>query len=774
MFHDYACMGIFRSETPNPKEPPLAPEGLNHNLFYAVHYAKFWQEALAQIKSIELSPVLDAISCLDPNLEIKQKGTSPIKKLAFFAATCANEKDGILNDITRGTININEPLHRSNRMYWLGSLMEYFKRPDSLSGMAGVYDLYVPIDQDSTTNGAEECQQAIDELVIHHADIAVHCASQPTDPAFEDISVDELKQRRNMISQPAQDLLEKANNEGRQPVRGKENLYSHDTDVMVSQYSDGKPTRRQTPPGEEMVRLFRASRDGKSGFYHDLPYSEFRALPSAELGKMLKPSNEEGWIHFTDGFAIWGKEAEPPAYSVCSGANENEWIEVQKASACGNSKVNIAYDYGMLILQPSHVAENGASFKLGQAGVSRSAQIEAEPGMPLFKDRLPMTEIRPAYQKTELPRRVFLKYFGGNANTVKNSLDYFGLSNLRLRFGDITPEQNKGLSEILNKLNAKYVIPRREILKKFIAEHSADSTPMDDDIRAAFLDTFAPQFTMDDLFTIGASQALGSAPVASNSRQHNIQHELAHPSTPRMARGPDGKFHIDSLEWINKFVNEKVLGKFGLNIYNVYKNATKEWRKLPFIGAESLGKIFSPALAAYMWVRLHHSTLGPHLRRLGEKVVVLAGFETAKPDPNEPLANAMSTLITKMGEDQYLVKARFRDNLTPEMLGVLPLSRNHEFTNTLNDVAKDLTRNLPEQAKQTTDLASNLNNSLLDKLQKMKKLSLQKAFTSLVDDYYPSLQEGNQEVYRAFQILLAAGDRLYRTQVLTSIINMEL
>lgn len=217
---------------------------------------------------------------------------------------------------------------------------------------------------------------------------------------------------------------------------------------------------------------------------------------------------------------------------------------------------------------------------------------------------------------------------------------------------------------------------------------------------------------------------------------------------------------------------DKTLSKFSLNIFNMYKLLTGHWRD-GVAGAESLGKRFTRAVAEYVQVYRHHSTLGTDVRRVNGKLVWFKGFETA--DAIERYANAMTTLYSEEG-DAYRIKFAFRDRMNTQTLKVLPVISNSEYDNAADEVMRDELRDCTlKETQEIQGLVIHLKKKW-DKLQrKHNKWDGAKILVELCNDYYDQLKEYSREptrenssVYRAFQILLVSGMRLQDQATVTA------
>lgn len=720
-------MGLFFKNEQVQNEQ--SPERMKPGVRKAVAYLREQKANLLKPKEFpDLETILDVLTHLDVDLEDNMQGDSIIKSIAPHSMLMAQEKNSFLDAITHATIALKKA-HAKLKKYWPLSLKANHEDEASLNRGGGPYNLEIPLDQESTTLGGEELQQGLAAAVLHRA----HLTSVLGNTIPKDIGVKGKPDNRN--GGPAgrsksflQDVKSKLIQVFQQPhlahidepvcEPGDEYYYTHNQDLKVHQgeFVLGK----NDDPLQEKVRLIRGSADGQYGYYLDLTVQECLEMDSLTLGNILQSTGKNtdqiglqgSWYQFEKGYLLnqW-TTGEPPPFSLSSGIFEKELIPAMEAAASSNAITHLSYDFGQITAIKSHVAENGASAKLEMWGIAHALQFNRLEAAPLAKHSLPATILFPAYHQAEIPSKETLSRLitdlqqaqqaktGASTffedSTLLTCLKSLGLENVRLHLPDIPPENSAKLFATLKQLNDKYVAPRRAKLKEFISNNPSLSNKLDRESEEILTNLVAPEITLQDILAIALRIASGNLPVATNELPLVPSHHLSHDAIPKLKYDQAGEPILDDPAFIENLLRDKSLGLVSCNTYNLYKLLTIDWRYIKGIGAQALGGIFSPELTKFMLVRRHVSSLGSMIKKVRGKLVELIGFDTAKPDLDERLANAFSFLTQKV-EGGILIRPRFRDNLNPEILNGLEISDSLDFNQRIKEVFVDLARNVTD------------------------------------------------------------------------------
>lgn len=803
------------------KELRYQVEPLKPSLDKAIRYLRSNGEALQNWRGElggappfeDLLTLNNTLKCLDDKLQRKINGESILDAVAPHTMACAREKIDPKDTLTHETLAGVERLlgRKALHFYWLDGLKAHAEKPESLSRAGGVYTLEMRLDKPTTSNGGAEIQQALAASVLHRA-YATTVMGNTRLPEKYDFH--KYKDRGKVIKKHQKYLesaskgelpIQKAKHLAhiKAPVTSKQNLFSHNQDLQVV---DGSPILRESKsPEKELVRLIRMSEDGRRAYFYDITVEECLSMDPNKLGEILNARSPgtaklgfaKVWNEFQNGYGLHDIDIPATPYSVSSRVFESKQVPAMQAVESGNYISHIAYDHGKLHLKKSHVPENGASAKLEAFGIAKAVQNERRKGADLAPEMLPMTEVFPSYSRPQLPEMNEIREleeklnkarkkkrqaseFEDNEDLVK-MLDSLELQNVRLRYPDIAPEQAVGLSTLVSQLNAKYTTPRREALRQFMTENPAPGGKMDEEMFASLCELVAPSIGFQDVVALGISSS-SQVNVAVNELPLLISNELAHTATPVVAFDQKGKPDFNTHTWMDKLRTEKSLGKLACNSYNLYKLLTASWRKNT-IGAENLGWFFSNKLTDFMMVDLHISTLGTLKRNIDGKTVELDGFETAKPDPDEERANALS-FLTLSEDGELTIKARFRDKLTPSLLESLPIDQSEGFDDRLAEVLEDESRGLSKREKQL--LESHVEELHSEWMKIGRELGRRKTddfspYNSLIlakicKKYHSDLSEldGSSTYKKPLQLLLLAGMRRNRLAQLNAVLNMKI
>ncbi len=753
--------------------------------------------------------VFDAMDCLNPDLSAKMSGKSLLDAIAPFATHVSKPKEkqdlkfSIGDLITNLTIRAKKAYEKLP-LYWLRGLFSHPNNSESYAGL--VFDLSVPIDKPTTTNGGEELSQAILAIRLHDAFMTTKTGKMQF---VEELGVGPID-RRTAIGN-SQTFL-KIVSEGKyakiphlqhilEPITSKNDVYTHNSALRDVK---GKPAIHMVDnPEKEVVRLIRSNPDGSKGYFLDLNAEYVQTMDPKVLGDILTSTDprayeqelKKKWTSFEDGYSLYGLDTDPPLISISSGAFEKELTEASKAASIGVSPVHIAFDHGKINLKWSHIPQNGAPAKPGAFTVAYAVQHEREGSDPLQPDKSPLTEIRPPYHDSEMPSQDDLDDLVNTLSrarrhkkdfskvkydeTLQKMIGFVALENVGTKFSELGPDKTKYLSDVADYLNRKYTQPRADLFAKFCSEHPSVVNKLDDKSLAILTDIVAPPITMQDLFAIGFAFFDGNSAVNRGPLDPTV--ELTHSGVPKIV-DRDGRLLIDDPMWLSLYNTDKGLAKFGANIYNVYKLLTASWRKNT-VGAESLGEITSRPLKEFMEVETHISELGSWLYRYKGKLLELSDFTTAKPDPDETAANAFSWLITKK-EDGIHIRPKFRDNLTETMLEKLPIDASPEFMNTISLVKHELTKNAQPAEKQKLDDCLNRyygswlkhaksSGHVVSRQDKRPGNSL--VLAKVMGEISSELRGQDAKIARrAIQVLLAAGIRAYRADLMRKVLYLKI
>lgn len=793
----------------NQGEMPYVPERLNPELKTVIDFIKTYRDELLtwgpklgdKPPFSDMASFYDVLDTLDEDLNRKNKGIDLLTAVAPHAAECSGA------DVHPGLILTNDTVWAVEKalgadpleLYWLKSLEAYVGTGEV---PASVYLFNVPLARPSSSGGAVELQQALLAAMLHRADATVSMGNSRLHPKFDKKRYqnreDTIKEHKKFLEaagakDEAQGLIcQKADHlkKIKSPVKSKVNRYSHSQDLVID--PDEVGLRENVSPGTDKVRLMRPGKDGKHGYFCDVPAMDVLEIKVEKLEQILVTNTpkiddfDAEWIEFDD---LYFTDQGATPYSMSAYAFEHSNEALKRAVECGNSITDLSFDHGTIWIRKSHVAENGAAAKLEWMGIARAIQGELENGQDLYYGTKPRTEIFPPYSSENPPTLSQLKSLDSILSKANNNeldavpfyenktllaiIQSLGLQNVRIRLDEIGVDQTKNIVGLMNTLNDTYSAPRREMLRQFVKERGG----MADEPLKQLLNIVVPELTLQHMFAIGASSVMGIN-VAVNDLPLKVTNELAHVATPLTTSYGDIPIY-NSEEFMEQWRAEVRLGKVSCNIYNVYKLLTFAWRK-GLIGAEALGNIFSKELADFMKISLHISSLDTFVRNIDGVVVDAGSFETADPGKDEALANAMS-FVTRTDAKGVAIRMAYRDRLNPETLEMLQIDDSERFGVVLNTVKKDLCRQMQQDEQEVlnrqlivlqgmwemyTPKKENLTNKNEEYIPK-NMVTLTKLYTQLV-------KTGKlEENMFALQLLIATGMRRYREALTSDILKID-
>lgn len=784
-------------------------EWVNPEVLKVVNHLKLLKDEIFQKRRINelvhLHNVFDVLPNFDEQLNYKGNLKDLVDIIGPHALRCAHQphadtKSGITQTTLRRVATL---LDKSLELhsYWPLSVTNNPRSPESVSAGPGVFDFVAETDNPTDSFGGAEVQKALAVLQLHHAQIAAVLGDTEVALPKEKIKKPNTQGKESVVlakkykfsdppwsKQPhLRYIIDQWNKDKN---HGPSRLPSDHNDQITTEGGD-VAYRQDSDPAQSQTRLIRGARNGGI-WYLDMQTEDVLMVDCMILGESLNSTDQvtklKGEWKYVDSAEELRLDPNPsPRFSISVGIHQKEQTQAQLAATTGRT-THVSFDFDAIILQQGHLIENGESTKQAEWHIVNALQHNIiDNNRKPYQHNLPMVEVRPPYTQNEMPtsREIdkLISYLEKHPDlkpselytnaTIKEIINFLGLSNCRFRPKNVSAELMKPLYDLQKRLNEKYIAPKREALLDLLQDHPLSQDQEENaKLKTIALNIFCPEFSLDDIIAIKTSEALtkieedgsvANGHVAINAKPLDARIQLTHPSVPLFEIDPTtGQLTYDHPDFVNNFMAEKVHGMFGTNIYNVYKLLTHHWRKGKF-GAESLGEIFTGKLAYYMQVDRHQSSTGTGIRKMDRGDRFIALFETADPGPKEEEhADAFAFLTFGKLHSPKDINPSVRFRLNPEYIARIQLENSEYGKAYLEYIGEYLLKTYVDKPGEKKDILTKANYLLLrwnEVKKKQKKSSQLLTFVKLVKENQDNLRDPSPDnsTKQALRMLMLSG-----------------